>query len=545
MDNYRLILSITLMMLGMMIWLEWESKSQYPMLNQNNIKDIRPSNTEETLETATLPNSIKTKSSTETTGNSESKHIVVATDVLRVHIDSEGGTIVKVELLAYPISDSDKTTPFKLLSDDPSELFNIQSGVISVNKQYLPSHKVKYATENNDYSLAKGQKDLVVALHWQSENGVKVNKSYIFHQGSYVIDLKHEVINDSEEILPVREYRQLIRKKPIESKESAFLYTYLGGAIYSPDNKFHKLDFDELKKSNFNEEITNGWLSMLQHHFLAAIIPNEGIPNSYYSKALSDGLIILGCYGPTNKIAPGEKSTFLGRLWIGPKLQVQLENTTAGLELVTDYGWLTIIAKPLFLLLKYLNDLTGNWGWAIVLLTILIKLAFYRLSAASYKSMANMRKLTPKLQSIKERFGEDKEKYNKAMMEMYQKEKINPLGGCLPIVVQIPVFIALYWVVLESVELRDAPFILWIDNLSAMDPYFVLPLIMGISMFVQQKLNPPPPDPMQAKIMMSLPFIFTAFFAFFPAGLVLYWVVNNLLSIAQQWRITYIMEKNQ
>ena len=290
-------------------------------------------------------------------------------------------------------------------------------------------------------------------------------------------------------------------------------------------------------------DVKGGWIAMIQHYFLGAWIPLADISEHFFTNVLPGGRYVIGKYSPAVSVEDGATHGFSSSLFVGPKLQDTLAEIAPGLELTVDYGWLTFLSQPLFWLLEKLHGIFGNWGWAIIFLTILIKLAFFKLSEASYKSMANMRRMTPRMQALKDRYGSDKQRLNQAMMELYKKEKINPLGGCLPIIVQIPVFIALYWVLLESVELRQAPFILWMDNLSAADPYFVLPLIMGVSMFVQQKLNPAPVDPMQAKIMMSLPVVFTIFFAFFPSGLVLYWVVNNLLSIAQQYYITRKIEQ--
>jgi YidC/Oxa1 family membrane protein insertase len=312
---------------------------------------------------------------------------------------------------------------------------------------------------------------------------------------------------------------------------------------YSPEDKYTKESFDDMRDARLQREVSDGWIAMIQHYFLSAWIPPSGTVETFYTNVLDNSRYIIGKYSSPVTIASGASHSFENRLFVGPKLQETLTEVAPGLELAVDYGWLTVIAQPIFWLLNKIHSIVGNWGWAIIILTILIKLAFYKLSETSYKSMANMRKMTPRMQALKDRYGDDKQRLNQAMMELYKKEKINPLGGCLPILVQIPVFIALYWVLLESVEMRHAPFALWLNNLSAPDPYFVLPLIMGVSMFVQQKLNPPPPDPIQAKVMMSLPFVFTVFFAFFPSGLVLYWVVNNLLSIAQQWYITQKIEK--
>jgi len=313
--------------------------------------------------------------------------------------------------------------------------------------------------------------------------------------------------------------------------------------IYSPEEKYEKIQFGDMTDTNLARDIKDGWAAMIQHYFLGALIPATGEVNHYYTRVIDGNRYVLGLVGPTLTIPNGGSQAFNSRIFIGPKLQDHLATVAPGLELTVDYGMLTVIAKPIFWLVEKIHDFVGNWGWSIILLTLIIKLAFYKLSETSYRSMAQMRKMAPRLQALKERYGDDRQKLNQAMMDMYRTEKINPLGGCLPIVIQIPVFISLYWVLLESVEMRQAPFILWLTDLSAKDPYFVLPLIMGITMFIQQKLNPAPLDPMQAKVMMLLPFIFTVFFAFFPSGLVLYWVTNNVLSIAQQWVITKRVEQ--
>ena len=342
----------------------------------------------------------------------------------------------------------------------------------------------------------------------------------------------------------MRDYDQLQRTELYDPTKSSFVHTYTGAVYYGPETKYKKESFDDIAKAPLDIVIVDGWVAMIQHYFMAAWIPPTQREETFYTKAIDGQRFIIGMYSPTVTIAPGGGThTFSSRLFAGPKLQDTLAQVAPGLDLAVDYGWLTILAQPIYWLLSTIHDVVGNWGWAIIILTILIKGAFYKLSETSYKSMANMRKLTPRMQALKDRYGDDKERLNQAMMEMYKKEKINPLGGCLPILVQIPVFISLYWVLLESVELRHAPFILWLDNLTAPDPYYVLPLIMGVSMFIQQKLNPPPPDPIQAKVMMALPFVFTVFFAFFPSGLVLYWTVNQLLSITQQWYITRTIDK--
>ena len=329
---------------------------------------------------------------------------------------------------------------------------------------------------------------------------------------------------------------------PIPKKDQQrFIHTYTGGVIYSKQHKYEKIKFDKMKKENLSREIKGGWAAMIQHYFLAAWIPNKDETFHYYSRVFDNDRYVIGMTSPTYHVAAGQTKLLESELYIGPKLQTHLETIAPGLELTVDYGILTVVAKPIFWLLRTIHSFVGNWGWSIIFLTLTIKLAFYKLSETSYKSMANMRRMQPRMKALKERYGDDRAQMNKALMELYKKEKINPLGGCLPIVVQIPVFISLYWVLLDSVELRQAPFMLWIQDMSTPDPYFILPILMGVTMLIQQRLNPTPLDAIQAKLMMVLPFTFGIFFSFFPAGLVLYWVVNNTLSISQQWYITRIV----
>ncbi len=359
---------------------------------------------------------------------------------------------------------------------------------------------------------------------------------------SFAFDVTHALENDSGAPWSGSQYRQLQRIPPASDGDSKFVHTYTGGVISSPEKKYEKVTFDDMAELPLDRQIQGGWSAMIQHYFVAAQIPPAQDLNRYYTRLVGSNQYVLGMTGPLTAVADGARTEFSSQMFVGPKIQSRLEVLAPGLELTVDYGWLTIIAQPLFWLLNAIHSLIGNWGWSIVLLTVLIKAVFFKLSETSYRSMANMRKLQPRMKSIREKFAHDKQKMNQAMMELYKKEKINPMGGCLPIVVQIPVFIALYWMLLESVELRQAPFMLWIQDLSAKDPYFVLPVVMGISMFIQQRLNPAPPDPIQAKVMMALPLVFTIFFLWFPSGLVVYWVVNNVLSIAQQYVITKRVE---
>ena len=461
----------------------------------------------------------------------------VTTDVLVAEIDTVGGTISRVDLRTYPVSSDRPHEPFRLLDDaDPKRYFIAQSGL--TGRRSAPNHHTRFESEADSYELSHGVEYIDVPLRWRSDDGVEVIRTYRFTRDSYVVDVRLDVANRGSEAWQGAFYGQLHRGEP-ESQGGLFrTYTYTGGILSGPEKPYEKVDFSDMESRDVARDVQGGWVAMIQHYFAAAWIPRADETNHYYSKSLDTGRFSIGVVSPTQTVAPGVTGDFAFSFYVGPKIQERMEPVAPHLERTVDYGWLWLIAEPLFWLLSWIHGFVGNWGWAIIILTILIKLAFFQLSATSYKSMARMRKLQPRITSLRERYAADKQRMNQAMMELYKQEKINPLGGCLPILVQIPVFIALYWVLLESVELRQASFIGWLDDLSVHDPFFVLPVLMGITMLVQQKLNPTPPDPMQAKIMMALPFVFTFFFLFFPSGLVLYWFVNNMLSIAQQWIIT-------
>lgn len=564
MDNYRLLLIFAVAFISMMIWQQWqvdygpqsvqEASLAYESepavdVNQPASQSVASSEIPDapavaSIDLADTPKAVpQISQATDSQQAGREKKVHVETDNFNLLIDTKGGSIVKVNLKKYPLSLDRPETEFPLLTELPANYYIAQSGLIATDKSLAPTHEAIYSVSADSFTMKEGQDQLEVDLVWQHESGVKVLKRYIFKRNSHLIEITHQVENTSGKSWSGRQYQQLQRARPSDDSQSAFIYTYTGGAIYSDEKKYEKIDFDEIEDSDLNRDINGGWLAMLQHYFVSAWVPPADQMHHYYSKALKTGRYVLGSYSPNKTVAPGATDSFDAKFFAGPKLQHELEAISPGLELTVDYGWLTIIAKPVFWVMEKIHNYVPNWGWSIILVTVLIKLLFYKLSETSYKSMANMRKVAPRLQTLKERYGDDKQRLNQAMMEMYKKEKINPLGGCLPMVVQIPVFIALYWVLLESVELRQAPWILWIQDLSIKDPYFVLPLLMGITMFIQQKLNPPPPDPMQAKIMMSLPVVFTVFFAFFPSGLVLYWFVNNLLSIMQQWYITKKIEE--
>ena len=550
MDNQRLFLFVALSFVVLLLWQSWMEdygpppappESGVPATMTDSLPgdaisdsdDIPSASSEFAPQASALPDAELLKTA---------EYIEVETDLFKIRIDTTGGDLRQVDLRDYPATTEPDSPPFRLLNDSLPNLFIIQSG-LRASTGTEPTHHVVYTPEQSHYRMAESDNELVVPMTWRSPEGIEVIKRYVFHRGSYAIDLQHEVRNHSDEDWHGRQYRQLQRTQVAETGQSTFIYTYMGGVIYSPEEKYEKIKFDHMVDGDLDRTITDGWAAMLQHYFLGALIPARDEANRYYTKVLSNARYVIGMISPGQTVAAGSTGLYESQMFIGPKLQDQMKQVAPGLELTVDYGFLTVLAQPVFWLLQKIHGLVGNWGWAIVFVTMLIKLAFYKLSETSYKSMANMRKLAPRLKTLKERYGDDRQKLNTAMMDMYKKEKINPLGGCLPIVVQIPVFISLYWVLLEAVELRQAPFMLWLTDLSAPDPYYILPLLMGATMLIQQRLNPAPMDPIQAKVMMALPVVFTVFFAFFPSGLVLYWVVNNTLSIAQQWVITRRIER--
>jgi YidC/Oxa1 family membrane protein insertase len=551
MDNVRLLLFMALAFLGMLIYQAWQEDyghaARFQAQQTADGGSVEASAADDTPSAplragidASVPDTAPDPATP--TDSQAARPIHVQTDIFDLTLDSRGGSIVDVRLMEYPVAVDQPDVKFHLMSQRPSDFFIAQSGLLGQEAERTPTHEAVFEASAERFEMAPDQDQLVVDLVWRAGDGLTVTKRYTFNRGTHAIGLEHIVDNASPTAWSGREYRQLQRGAPADSG-NFFMYTYTGGAIYSPEDKYQKYDFEDLAKDRLNRDVADGWVAMIQHYFLGAIVPPRGEQQHFYGKRLANGRAVIGAYTPARQVEPGAQATFTGTLFVGPKLQAELEELAQGLDLTVDYGWLVFIAKPMYWILEQIQSVVHNWGWTIIIFTILIKLAFFKLSETSYRSMANLRKLTPRIQALKDRYGDDKQRMQQAMMEMYKTEKINPLGGCLPMLVQIPFFIALYWVLLESVELRQAPWILWIDDLSIRDPYFVLPLIMGVSMFVQQKLNPPPPDPMQAKILMFLPPVFTVMFAFFPSGLVLYWVVNNLLSIAQQWVITKRIEE--
>lgn len=469
----------------------------------------------------------------------QSQKVEVTTDVYKLTFDTLGAQLVGAELLKYNAPGTDDQ-PMVLLDNSPGYVYVAQTGVVGAPAgSSFPTHLTPFSMVSSETTLAGNTLDVV----FQAEaGGVTVTKTYTLTKGSYDIAVRHDIKNTSSAAVSPALYLQLTRDGNDPSDTSSFYSTFTGPALYTEQEKFQKITFSEIEKGNasYVRQADNGWIAMVQHYFASAWVPKQGVSRQNEVLKVANNLFAIRSIESVGNIEPGQQTSVQANLWVGPQDQKAMGELAPGLELVVDYGFLTIIAKPLFQIMTWLHAILGNWGWTIVALTLLIKLAFYPLSAASYRSMAKMKQVTPRMQALREKFGDDKAKLNTAMMELYRNEKINPLGGCLPMLVQIPVFISLYWVLLGSVEMRGAPWILWIHDLSVRDPWFILPAIMMATMFLQIKLNPTPPDPMQARIMMLMPLVFGGMMFFFPAGLVLYWCVNNAVSIAQQ---RYIMHK--
>ncbi len=465
--------------------------------------------------------------------------VVVTTDVLRVHIDTHGGDIVRVELLEHLQNITDKETPFILLNRAQDSTYLAQSGLIGVNGTDTKKGRPKFTPSASQYKLKDNEDNLIVRLMLE-QDGVKIVKQFTFKRTDYLINLEYQINNQSAFIWQAGLYGQIKRDNHNPTNVTAMgMQPFLGAALTTNEKNYKKLNFSEIDDETFKDTVDGGWVAMVQHYFVSAWVPDQNTRNNFNVRKISNqDFYIMGFTSPQVQLKPGEMTKLEANFYTGPKDQYRLEEISPYLDLTVDYGWLWMIAKPLFWVLYQLHQIFSNWGWSIIMLTILIKAAFFQLSAKSYTSMANMRKLQPEMLRLKDLYGDDRQKMSQETMNLYKREKVNPMGGCLPILVQMPVFIALYWVLMESVELRHAPWVLWINDLSVKDPFFVLPLIMGASMFIQMQLNPTPPDPIQAKVMKIMPIAFTFFFLFFPAGLVLYWTVNNCLSILQQWYIT-------
>jgi len=467
--------------------------------------------------------------------------VTVKTDLFEVEINTAGGDIRRVTMQKQH-SALDSTKTLTLMEPDPQHYFVTQSGLLG---EGLPNHKSAFQSEELSYSLPEGKDSVVVRLKAQAANGIEVAKVFTFKRDSYLIDVAYEVTNKTDKPVSPFAYFQFLRDANPPAQQAAptssfgGVSVFAGPAVYTDESKYVKVTFKDVdnNKLNYPKKAKDGWIAIVQHYFVSAWLPKEGAEREYFTNKVGDNLYTAGVVMPVGTIAPGATGTVDVHTYIGPQETERLEKVAPGFDVVVDYGWLKLLAVPIFTVLKWIHGVVGNWGWSIILLTICIKLLFYPLNARAGRSMAQMKVLAPKMEKLKEIYGEDRQKLNMAMMELYKTEKINPLGGCLPILVQIPVFIALYWVLLASIELRHAPWLGWIQDLSAPDPYFILPVIYAVSMFVQTRLNPQPADPVQARVMLVMPIVFSVFFLFFPAGLVLYWVVQNLLSILQQWHI--------
>ncbi len=547
MDNTRLFLFIALSFVSLMLWDAWQRDYHTPAeatVSNNEIAPPSdapainmqapeaPAETEPNVPTPQRPLTYEPIAAP--TGDV----ITIHSDVLEITINLLGGGISRASLPRYPIELDQPDVHFALLDHIPGRLFIHQGGIKGTGE--APDHRARYVAEANHFELSPGKDEITVNLRWAAGETLDVIKRYTLRRGSYLVDVDYAITNKGTEAWSGRSYEQLQREEP-ESKRG-LIYTFTGAALSTPEKRYEKYDYDDLEDTPLNADVKGGWVGILEHYFVSALLPPPDNSSHFYSLILDDTRYAVGFWGPPINLAPGENGSFHSSVYVGPKLQDVLHDIAPGLELTVDFGVLWFIAKPLFVALDFIHSITGNWGFAIIIITLSLKLVFYPLSAAGYRSMAKMRKVQPRMMAMKERYGGDRTRMNQAMMELYKEEKINPLGGCLPILIQIPVFISLYWVLLESVELRQAPFGLWINDLSSKDPLYILPLIMGVSMWIQQKLNPAPMDPVQQKVMQVLPFAFTIFFMFFPSGLVLYWVVNNVLSIAQQWHITRAIE---
>ena len=554
MDPVRLLLISTTAVLSLMLLIEWnqysdEYQKQQVELYTAAITEPGVSTNESVVAPVSqgindgIP-SVNQETNTLSVLLDDSETFNLSTDALDLVVSADGGDVVSASLPKFPVRLDTPDQPFRLLENNNLRRYVAQSGLIGPDGIDASGNRARYAsqgvTNNGD-----GSHTLTLAWTGNDSLGMQVYKRFTAHDDRYDVDVSFDIRNGGSSVASVTSFAQLKRDntQAPDGNTGFGVSPYLGAALTQPDERYTKLSFSDLSDEPFSKRLPAGWVAILQHYFVSAWIPSQQTSHDYFASQLSNGDNVIGYKNQNVDIAPGSAATITQTLYVGPKDQVALAALAENLDLVIDYGWLWWLAQPLFWLLTLIQQFVINWGLAIIALTIVVKLIFFRLSAASYKSMAKMRTVQPKIQSIRDQYADDKTKQQQAMMELWKKEKINPMGGCLPMLIQMPVFIALYWVLLESVELRHAPFILWIEDLSAMDPYFVLPILMGISMWLMQRLNPAPPDPMQAKIMMYMPIAFTFLMMWFPAGLVLYWLCNNLLSFAQQYIVTRQIEQ--
>ncbi|OJS98751.1 membrane protein insertase YidC [Marinobacter nauticus] len=556
MDIQRIVLFAGLAIVSYLMVLAWNEDYNQPRTEQ--VTQVETSGSDGSVDDMVLPESASRTDDefvTPETGELRStssdgeqsvgdQFITVVTDVLELTIDRVGGNIIASSLLQYDES-LDSEQPLTLLTNTQNRTYILESGLIGRNGPDGRSagQAPVYQAEASRFELTDGQDELIIDLKLTTDDGVDITKRYRLARDSYEIDIRYLINNQSDSDWQGNFTGKIVRDEAPDptSQSTMGIKAYLGLVISTPDDPYEKYDFGDLSKQRVNEPVTNGWLAFLQHYFITAWVPDRD-QTAQFQTTRRDQLHVMGFVYPATAVAPGQTVEVGATAYVGPKIIDRLEALAPNLDRTVDFGWLFFISLPLFYILEWFYGLVGNWGVAIILLTVLVKAVFFHLSATSYRSMAKMRAVAPQLTRLKELYGDDRQRMSQEMMALYKREKINPLGGCLPILVQMPVFIALYWVLFESVQLRHAPFMLWINDLSQMDPYFILPILMGISMFIQMSLNPTPPDPMQAKIMKLMPPIFTVFFLWFPAGLVLYWLVNNILSISQQWYITRKIE---
>ncbi|MGN6314376.1 MAG: membrane protein insertase YidC [Rhodanobacteraceae bacterium] len=575
-NQTRTLLVVALLFVAWLIWNQWQqdyapqpaqaTTQQAPAANPNtgaNAQNAAPGE----VPVANAPAATSTTASPAAgvapaipegaapSSTSPHQYVTLSNDVLRLTIDTRGGSVVRADLLAYPKQVKGDTSPVRLLSDDPQRLFVAQDGLVGASGSPAPDHLAMFTAGASSYAMQPGENEVTAELTWRDASGVSVSKRYTLKRGSYVVQLAQQIDNRSARAWSGNAYEQIERVEPPPPPKHFLEFydpersSFLGAAWYSPQDKFNKLAFDKFEKDPLNREVQGGWVAMIQHYFFAGWIPPSGQTDQFSSAELPPASAgkpryLIRARGPGVTVTPGHSETLNANLYVGPKTQDTLSTIAPGLELTIDYGVFTVIAQPLFWILSKFHAFVGNWGIAIILLVLLIKALFFKLTEQQFKAGAKMRKLTPKIQALKERYGEDKQKQQQAMMELYKKEKVNPMAGCLPSLVQIPVFFALYYVLMYSVELRHAPFFGWIHDLSAPDPYFILPALYTITMIATQFLTPAAGmDPTQAKIMKVMPIVFAVMFAFFPAGLTLYYVVNGLTSVIQQWVITRRIEQ--
>lgn len=548
MDNQRTLLIVIAAFLVMMIWFRWEDaqRAAQPQAPESTVASA-PSAAGDAPAVPKAPTRAATTGTTPAVSPpaqvrlESGKRVRVTTDLLEVEIDTLGGDIRALGLRKQPLTLKDPNEPFPLMQDSDDKLYIAQSGLVGHGKNF-PFHRTRFVAEGTEFKLKDGEDRLVVDLQYRPPGGVRYTKRFVFSRDSYVIRTEFLVNNQSNKPWEGFLYGQFLRQPPEEKSGFLALPTFTGGAIYTSEDQYQKISFSDMEDENLKRDVTGGWAAMMQHYFVGSWMPADDQEGQLYSSHPTDDHYVIGYKHTTPlAVAPGAKGSVGIDMFAGPKEHKRLKDLAEGMELVVDFGWLTFIAAPLFWLLTAIHGAIGNWGWSIIVLTIMIKAVFFPLNNTQYKSMAKMKKVGPRMKALKEQYGDDRERYSKEMMELYKREKINPMAGCLPILIQIPVFIALYWVLLESVEMRHAPFALWIKDLSAQDPYYVLPLLMGASMFVTTWMSPTT-DPMQRKMFLAMPVVFTAFFLFFPAGLVLYWFVNNVLQIIQQTIINRSME---